>query len=734
MASASIIISQNNDGNMIPGSRDDLVLNQLVTLTNQNNVGATTWLWQLIDKPSGSTASISSSTSASSTFVPDINGTYLIRLTINNGVATDQKGAAVKTSNLHYRIPAASEDGEFNPIRGWAAAVNDALVAIDDGYGDLLGGGLGNDVVTLTGNQTLTHKTIDGYNNTISGISNISLDNSSITIYTTDKLSGGGSVQLGSSITLDMVTSGITAGTYQGIDFDAYGRAITAVPNPGYCIQFAGPDASIKTQINHGFYWPAPPSEDGPDDIGMFWWEFMCCPQDAGSTYMLSDGFGGFHAVLLGFGQGGVGTLNVLAGNFNGTPGTSFTGTFGLKNNEWGVVTYGYDPVTAKIYLFVNGIIYDQFSYTGTRFSTTEVSGGGRRLYIGGSHHSNFSGKIQMYRGAEGGNFPLLAPLNGYRPELIFRNQFYDSSNLYIRDLNLLCDLTQPARVITDLSSGAPAGYQGLLHPGSIHSVDSNNGLDDGIPYGGGASPMPLPQFVLDSTSPLYSLNARPAKINFYPALTPPNGVVAFDSFGGPESSYFYDNIPSLGITEVGNFTWQSFSIFSSASFPWGRRANQAISFTDGTSSAAYITHSSLPADFDARLEIPSNAMNQAYSGPTLTGLAFRVSAYNSFLYVTVVPDGELFCSGIGNFTNWYGLKASPSYPTTYTKIRVTGIGDTLTLYVDNNAGGWLQVFQCTETFNTGVKGYGITNWSNPATGAHPNQMARWQNFSVRSA
>lgn len=134
MAIANIIIQQ-GDGNQTPESRDDLVLNSVVTLLNQSNTGVTSWIWQMVDKPSGSTAVLSSSTVASPTFTPDIAGTYLIRLMVNSGVSTDQKGAAVKTTHFRYRIPAASEEGEFDSVRGWAGAVNDALADIDDGYG-----------------------------------------------------------------------------------------------------------------------------------------------------------------------------------------------------------------------------------------------------------------------------------------------------------------------------------------------------------------------------------------------------------------------------------------------------------------------------------------------------------------------------------------------------------------------------------------------------------------------
>lgn len=186
MATSNIIIQQ-SDGNEVSQSRDDLVLGVVVTLLNLNNTGVTSWLWQIVDKPDGSTATLSSSTGSTSTFTPDIEGTYLIKLIINGGQATDQKGAAVKTSNLHYRIPAASEEGEFDSIRGWAEAVNDALRKIDDGY------------MAAASTGVPASRTLTGAFGIV----------------------GGG--DLSSNRTFSLATFG-TAGTYNQVHVDAYGR------------------------------------------------------------------------------------------------------------------------------------------------------------------------------------------------------------------------------------------------------------------------------------------------------------------------------------------------------------------------------------------------------------------------------------------------------------------------------------------------------------------------------
>jgi hypothetical protein len=81
-------------------------------------------------------------------------------------------------------------------------------------------------IVTTTGTQTLTGKTISGGNNTLSNIANSSLTNSSVTVTAGTGMSGGGAVALGSSVTLTNagVTSNV-AGT--GVSVSAGTGAVT---------------------------------------------------------------------------------------------------------------------------------------------------------------------------------------------------------------------------------------------------------------------------------------------------------------------------------------------------------------------------------------------------------------------------------------------------------------------------------------------------------------------------
>jgi hypothetical protein len=120
--------------NGVLGSNSSLALGSLVTLTNFNDSGVTSWLWSLVTIPPGSSASLSGATTATATFTPDIAGSYLIQLTVN-GVISDSVIGAVKTPILSFRIPATQESDEFDEggnTSGWSAAIHEALTAIDN--------------------------------------------------------------------------------------------------------------------------------------------------------------------------------------------------------------------------------------------------------------------------------------------------------------------------------------------------------------------------------------------------------------------------------------------------------------------------------------------------------------------------------------------------------------------------------------------------------------------------
>ena len=109
-----------------PGrARDDLVLGQPVTARNSDNTDVVRWVWALVDKPLGSVAVLSGTTVPQVTFTPDVPGSYLLRLSVDDGVAgqIDHKVAAVRDS-VGHRYPATGEDASStnwpgNDSKGW---------------------------------------------------------------------------------------------------------------------------------------------------------------------------------------------------------------------------------------------------------------------------------------------------------------------------------------------------------------------------------------------------------------------------------------------------------------------------------------------------------------------------------------------------------------------------------------------------------------------------------------
>lgn len=135
-----------NQGALPPGianqSRDDLVLGTTVTISD-SGPGAVR-AWDLLDRPDGSLAVLSSASGISTSFVPDVEGTYRVRLSVDGGLNSDQVAivdaaiqielpAWITALRRKLRVPAWGEELDFNVrsypdsglnSRGWAQEVN----------------------------------------------------------------------------------------------------------------------------------------------------------------------------------------------------------------------------------------------------------------------------------------------------------------------------------------------------------------------------------------------------------------------------------------------------------------------------------------------------------------------------------------------------------------------------------------------------------------------------------
>ncbi len=119
MSSARIVIAQSGVTGAAGISRDDIITGQPVTLTNEDDSGVRSWRWRFKDRPTGSASTLSSPTSAQVTFTPDVAGSYLIELKVDEGLIgqTSTLIAAVRETLgvvTDLRMPAAGESNEAN--------------------------------------------------------------------------------------------------------------------------------------------------------------------------------------------------------------------------------------------------------------------------------------------------------------------------------------------------------------------------------------------------------------------------------------------------------------------------------------------------------------------------------------------------------------------------------------------------------------------------------------------
>lgn len=122
MSSAHIVANQaGKPAGQSSVSRRDLDLAVPVFLSNANDDGVRSHRWSMVDRPSSSTAVITNKASAVCQFTPDVPGSYLVELQVDEAREgqVDRRVFAVLTdfgglSPRPLRIPASGEDDEAN--------------------------------------------------------------------------------------------------------------------------------------------------------------------------------------------------------------------------------------------------------------------------------------------------------------------------------------------------------------------------------------------------------------------------------------------------------------------------------------------------------------------------------------------------------------------------------------------------------------------------------------------
>jgi hypothetical protein len=274
--------------------------------------------------------------------------------------------------------------------------------------------------------------------------------------------------------------------------------------------------------------------QPGQTQLGKFFWEVWAMPGDnAYARYLISDGYGGAHALLLGYTGDSRGTRYSIYGNvWNGTTAVDFGSDDGPAPFEWGHVAVGWDG--NYLYTYYNGVPVGLKPFSGPRMPAGSDNGGGR-LYIGGSDHNNFNGRIEQVRGFENVN-PRDNGLQTttFRPDNLFGLSQGTSNG---PRSSFLTNFLRPSLTVPDLAGGR-AGV-----------------LRAGWPATNPTSIYPLPQFVVDPKAPNTSAITGPVvpdgKIDA-PAPVPASAII-FDSFSRRTSTYAFNSRGGLGSTEGGS-------------------------------------------------------------------------------------------------------------------------------------------------------------------------------------
>jgi hypothetical protein len=439
---------------------------------------------------------------------------------------------------------------------------------------------------------------------------------------------------------------------------------------------------------DHGLFWP------GNTDLGHFFWEFWAMPgENAFARYLLSDGYGGAHALLFGFSSGDSepGRYNFIGNIWMGTSLIYFSSDEGPAPGEWGHCAVGWDGTNIIIYF--NGVPVGKTPFTGPRRTLGPDNGSGR-LFIGGSDHQNLIGRIAQVRGYEDVNPRAGAPESTFTPETLFRP-----------DGSFLSRYFRPVEPIADLSS---AGYLGETHPGILRGV--SNGYPSPCPN------CPVPRLVVDPTAPRFTDIGNPGQI-VAPVDTPasaPAGALVFDSFSRPNSTYILGGLGGLGTTEVGA-AWVS-NPASGGRQPFGILNGRAVLLADERVVAwTQVAANSLDIRVERRLNTIAAGKN--------TGICFRVVDGNNYFFAYTTGEGSQRLT-VGHYLN--GVRTEIAHnvelPGSWQRLRVVTWNDgRLSVYADE-----LLLHSSIQALMANASGAGLYN-----EGPGMALTNRWDNFTV---
>lgn len=428
--------------------------------------------------------------------------------------------------------------------------------------------------------------------------------------------------------------------------------------------------------------------------------------ENAGATYMISDGYGGAHAILFGvanFGSREPNRYQLLGNIWNGSYLTYFASDEGPAPYEWGHYAVGWDG--KNIVIYYNGVPVGAIEWFGPRITPGDTQGCGR-LLIGGSDHSNFVGRIAQVRGFEQNNprENSNSVFASFAPQTVFSV-----------DGNLLSYFFKPSDVMADLS---PVGQYGRQHTGLLRNTSN------GVLYS--CNGCPVPQFVIDPTAPDFAHPNNPGTPPV-PVDTPasvPAGALVFDSFSRRNSTYALSGLGGLGSTEGGSAgaqTWHT-NQGPAQPQPFGILNGRAVLLANVPAVAWTLISSGL--DLDIKVDRHAGVWGTGRN----TGISFRVADANNyfFAYSSESPSQAQTLT-VGYYATGIRTELASGIllPLSWTTLRVvTTQAGAINVYA-----GTTLLYSTTNSLLAGSAGAGLYN-----NGPGLALTNRWDNFTVLSA
>lgn len=472
-------------------------------------------------------------------------------------------------------------------------------------------------------------------------------------------------------------------------------------------------DGDFQT-VNFGKFWTG----TADVDIGIFFWEAWCRPDNTGLGYLLSDGYGGAHAILFGFSVGS--GRQVMTGNvWDGTAIVTFGADDSPATGEWCLVGVSWDGNYITTYL--NGIPVGSVAWAGPRLSPG-AGAGASVLYVGGSDHLNYTGMLAQVRGWEGTN-----PIGPFTDGTNFVPQPYVPETLF--GVRTVANIGAPPILLEDPIANLLANFltSRSIVPDHIENrvgVLQNNAGNNGSPTG---FTYPLPDYQLDTGAPNYDPIAGPTAPVELIASPPsvPGGARVFDSFNRANRTYCFGGSGGLGSTEGGSAGVKAWVIetpdaidFAPGNF--GILNGLAVSL-NSNQGLAWVSAVGT-ADMDVRVDRRAGSWLSGIN----TGIAFRILDRDNFLFAyttgLTAAGTTLHISKWVSGTRTDDLVTAIAMPSSWTTLRVLCAGTSVKVYAD-----------ATEKINTTVSDHstqtGAGLWN--AFGSGGGLGSRWDNFTV---